>query len=36
MGACDHRGVGTETIQCRFFDAVNGRLPEHRDWLTYV
>ncbi|MGI9311033.1 MAG: branched-chain amino acid transaminase [bacterium] len=30
------RGPITERIQSRFFDAVYGRIPQHREWLTYV
>ncbi len=30
------RGPITAKIQARFFDLVNGRLPERRDWLAYV
>ncbi|GAA5184155.1 branched-chain amino acid transaminase [Niveibacterium umoris] len=30
------RGPITAKIQARFFDLVNGRLPEHKDWLAYV
>ena len=30
------RGLITEKIQSRFFDAVYGRIPEHEQWLTYV
>ena len=30
------RGPITQKIQARFFDLVNGRLPEHKDWLAYV
>lgn len=30
------RGPVTERIQSRFFDAVYGRVPEYREWLTYV
>lgn len=30
------RGMITERIQTRYFDAVHGRIPEYRDWLTYV
>ncbi len=30
------RGPVTAKIQARFFDLVNGRLPEHKDWLAYV
>ncbi|MXZ80783.1 MAG: branched-chain amino acid transaminase [Gammaproteobacteria bacterium] len=30
------RGSVTERIQSRFFDAVYGRVPEYREWLTYV
>ncbi|MCX7897758.1 MAG: branched-chain amino acid transaminase [Rhodocyclaceae bacterium] len=30
------RGLITTRIQSRFFDVVNGRVPEHEDWLTYV
>lgn len=28
------RGPVTERLQSRYFDAVNGRLPEHAGWLT--
>jgi branched-chain amino acid aminotransferase len=30
------RGPVTEKIQTLFFDAVNGRLPKYREWLTPV
>ena len=30
------RGPITEKIQRKFFDAVHGKLPQHRDWLTYL
>jgi len=30
------RGPITAKIQARFFDLVNGRLPEHDDWLHFV
>ncbi len=30
------RGPITEAIQSQFFDAVYGRLPQYREWLTYV
>ncbi len=30
------RGPITERIQSRYFDACHGRIPEYRDWLTYV
>lgn len=30
------RGPVTEKLQSLYFDAVKGRLPEHRDWLTPV
>ena len=30
------RGPMTTRLQTRFFDAVNGRDPEHRAWLTTV
>jgi len=30
------RGPITTKLQARFFDLVNGRLPEHADWLAYV
>ena len=30
------RGAVTEKIQRKFFDAVNGRVPERRGWLTYI
>ncbi len=30
------RGPITARIQSRFFDAAHGRIPEYRDWLTYV
>jgi branched-chain amino acid aminotransferase len=30
------RGPVTAAIQARFFDLVNGRLPEHDNWLHYV
>lgn len=30
------RGPITTRIQSRFFDVVNGRAPEHEDWLAYV
>ncbi len=30
------RGPITERLQRLYFDAVHGRLPRHRDWLTYV
>ncbi len=30
------RGPITTKIQARFFDLVNGRLPEYADWLAYV
>ncbi len=31
-----HRGPITTKIQSLYFDAVNGRLPSHADWLAYV
>ncbi len=30
------RGPVTERIQAAFFDAVNGRANQHREWLTFV
>ena len=30
------RGPVTETIQHRFFDIINGRLPDTHEWLTFV
>ena len=30
------RGPVTERIQAKYFDVVNGRSPEHADWLTLV
>lgn len=30
------RGIITERIQSRYFDAVYGRMPEYSGWLTYV
>ena len=30
------RGPVTEAIQHRFFDIINGRLPDTHDWLTFV
>jgi branched-chain amino acid aminotransferase len=30
------RGPVTEKIQTAFFDAVNGRTPKYREWLTAV
>lgn len=30
------RGPVTAQIQARFFEVVNGRVPEHREWLTLV
>ena len=30
------RGPVTERIQAKYFDVVNGRAPEHEDWLHYV
>ncbi len=30
------RGPVTEKIQQRFFDAVNGRIPEYKHWLTLI
>ncbi|GMV54385.1 MAG: branched chain amino acid aminotransferase [Betaproteobacteria bacterium] len=30
------RGPVTARIQARFFEVVNGRVPEHREWLTLV
>jgi branched-chain amino acid aminotransferase len=30
------RGPVTETIQHRFFDVINGRVPDTHGWLTYV
>jgi len=30
------RGPVTERIQAKYFDVVNGRAPEHADWLDYV
>ncbi|WP_288355193.1 branched-chain amino acid transaminase [uncultured Cycloclasticus sp.] len=30
------RGPITERLQTLYFDAVQGRSPEHSDWLTYV
>ncbi|MBW7900849.1 MAG: branched-chain amino acid transaminase [Rhodocyclaceae bacterium] len=30
------RGPITTQLQARFFDLVNGRLPEYADWLAYV
>ena len=30
------RGPVTETIQHRFFDIINGRLPDTHGWLTFV
>lgn len=39
----DHRIIGsgsrgpvTEQLQQKFFDAVYGKSPEHKHWLTYV
>ncbi|HZQ62921.1 MAG TPA: branched-chain amino acid transaminase [Casimicrobiaceae bacterium] len=31
-----HRGPVTARLQALFFDTVNGRNDQHRDWLTYV
>lgn len=31
-----HRGPITARLQALFFDTVNGRNDQHRDWLTYV
>ncbi len=33
---CGARGPITQKIQSRFFDIVNGRAPEYRDWLTFI
>ena len=30
------RGPITERIQAKYFDVVNGRAPEHAEWLDYV
>ena len=30
------RGPITSRIQGMFFDCVNGRVPEHEDWLSYI
>ncbi|MCF8007268.1 MAG: branched-chain amino acid transaminase [Methylovulum sp.] len=30
------RGPITEKLQALYFDAVNGRHPQHEDWLTYL
>jgi len=30
------RGPVTARLQARFFDLVNGRLPEHENWLAYI
>ena len=30
------RGPITTRLQSLFFDCVNGRVPEHEDWLSYV
>jgi branched-chain amino acid aminotransferase len=30
------RGPITERLQKKFFDCVNARTPEHRDWLSPV
>jgi branched-chain amino acid aminotransferase len=30
------RGPITQKIQAMYFDAVHGRLVQHRDWLTLV
>jgi branched-chain amino acid aminotransferase len=30
------RGPITETIQRRFFDVINGRVPDRHGWLTFV
>jgi len=30
------RGPITQKVQARFFDLVNGRLPEHDGWLSFV
>ena len=30
------RGPVTEAVQRRFFDVINGRVPDTRRWLTYV
>lgn len=30
------RGPVTEKLQTMYFDAVQGKLPEHGDWLTYA
>jgi len=30
------RGPLTTKLQARFFDLVNGRLPEYADWLAYI
>jgi branched-chain amino acid aminotransferase len=30
------RGPITARIQSRFFDVVNGKVPEHADWLTLI
>jgi branched-chain amino acid aminotransferase len=30
------RGPVTERIQAKYFDVVNGRAPEHAEWLDYV
>ena len=31
-----HRGPITTQIQSLFFGCVNGKVPAHEDWLTYV
>ena len=31
-----HRGPITAQLQSLFFDCVNGRVPAHEDWLTYI
>lgn len=30
------RGPVTERLQARYFEVVNGRVPEYADWLSYV
>ncbi|MDX8376605.1 MAG: branched-chain amino acid transaminase [Mariprofundales bacterium] len=30
------RGVITERLQSLYFDAVHGRLPQHKDWLHFI
>jgi len=31
-----HRGPIAEQLQAAYFDAVSGRDPKHRDWLTFL